>query len=174
MERCQHLGMVPTAFKGTVLNAEAVLRAVEGHAAVLSTLGPRADSEPDLCSRGTRNIIDAMKTHGVRRLVQVTGAMIGHPHDRLGLVYRMIAAAVGEPSLRDRRLQEQLVIESGLEWTLIRPTRLTDGAPKGQWRDGEHERIGAFAHIARADVAEAMLRALENRATIGHALTLQY
>lgn len=161
-------------FEGDVLDEARVASAVEGCDAVLSTLGPRDNSPADLCSRGASNIVRAMKTRGVRRLVQTTGAMIGHPREHLGLVYRFITAMVPEKALRDRRAQEEIVKASGLDWTLVRPTRLTDEPGRGNFRDGEHETIGALAHIAREDVAEAMLRALEDKATIGQALTLQY
>lgn len=120
------------------------------------------------------HIIEAMKSHGVRRLVQVTGAMIGHPHYKFGLVYRVLLSLVPKQALEDRREQERLVRTSGLDWTIVRPTRLTDGPALGKWRDGGSEVIGAFAHISRADVAEAMLRAVVDVSTIGRALTLQY
>lgn len=167
-------GISVTEFQGDVLDAALVARSVTGHDAVLSTLGPREDSARDLCSRGTGHVVAAMKALGVRRLVQVTGAMIGHPHEKLGLVYRAIEAMVPEEKLEDRRTQERLVTESGLEWTLVRPTRLTDEPARGAWREGEHESVGAMAHIAREDVAAAMLRALDDPTTIGRALTLQY
>lgn len=166
--------MTPTSFEGDVLDADAVARAVAGVDAVISTLGPRKGSAADLCSRGTRNVVTAMKANGVRRLVQVTGAMIGHPKDKLGLVYGMIAAMVPEEQLRDRRLQEQIVTDSGLDWTLVRPTRLTDDPPRGRWRDADDARIGAFAKIARADVADAIVRAVQSADAVGRAWTLQY
>ena len=162
------------AFEGDVLDEATVASFVEGCDVVLSTLGPRDKSPVDLCSRGMRNIVQAMKAHGVRRLVQVTGAMIGHPHERLGWMYKFIAALVPEAALRNRRLQEEIVKTSGLDWTLVRPTRLTDEPGRGIFRDGEHEKIGALAHISREDVAEAMLRAAEDKTTIGRALSLQY
>ena len=161
-------------FEGDVLDAATTERAVAGRDAVLSTLGPRRGSADGLCSRGTANIVAAMRSGGVRRLIQVTGAIIGHPRRNLGLFYRTIAAMVPARALADRREQERLVMTSGLDWTLIRPTRLTDAAPRGRWRDSPHARVAAFAHIARADVAAAMLRALADEATIGQALTLQY
>lgn len=167
-------GMDVTPFDGDVLDAEAVARAVGGQEAVISTLGPRKGSAPDLCSRGTRNIVSAMEATGVDRLVQVTGAMIGHPRKKLGLLYRGILALVPKEQIEDRRLQERIVVDSGLDWTLVRPTRLTDEPPRGRWRDADDAHVGALAHIARADVAEALVRALERDDAVGCAWTLQY
>lgn len=167
-------GFDATAFSGDVVDREALNRALVGKDAVLSTLGPRGDAPADLCARGTANIVAAMKTNGVRRIVQVTGAMIGHPREKLGWMYRIIAAFVPESQLDDRRAQERILRESGLETTIVRPTRLTDAPPRGRWRDGEDEVVGAWASIAREDVAEALVRALEDPRSIGRAWTLQY
>lgn len=167
-------GMEVTAFEGDVLDAEAVSRAVAGKDVVISTLGPRKDSTPDLCSRGTRNIVAAMQRHGVRRILQVTGAMIGHARNKLGLVYRLIVAMIPEAQLRDRQVQEALVMESGLDFTIVRPTRLTDDPPRGRWRDGTDETIGAFAKIARGDVADALVHAADSADAVGRCWTLQY
>lgn len=167
-------GLTVCTFEGDALDAEALLRSVTGQDAVVSTLGPRRDSPADLCARGTDYLVRGMKARDVGRLVQVTGAIIGHPRERLGLVYRWIGSAVGEATLADRRKQEQLVEESGLDWTLLRPTRLTDGPETGRYRKGATERVGALAHIARADVAHAALLALESPDSIGRAWTLQY
>jgi putative NADH-flavin reductase len=163
-----------TAFEGDVLDAATVARAVAGQDAVVSTLGPRAAAPVRLCATGTRHVVDAMQAAGVRRLVQVTGALIGHARAHLGVLYRFIEARVPTAQLADRREQERLVIDSGLAWTLLRPTRLTDGAARGRWRTSPTARVGALSHISRADVAEAIARALDDPSAIGRADTLQY
>ncbi|MFN0060917.1 MAG: NAD(P)-dependent oxidoreductase [Myxococcaceae bacterium] len=160
-------------FEGDVLDAAAVERAVVGRDAVISTLGPRKDSVPDLCSRGTRHVVDAMRGRGIGRIIQITGAIIGHPYEKLGWVYRTIASFVPEAALADRRMQEQIVRDSGLRWTLLRPTRLTDGIARDTLRTGEQEQIGAFAHVSRASVAAFAVRALTDETTFGRAYTLQ-
>lgn len=167
-------GLTVCTFEGDALDAQALLRSVAGQDAIVSTLGPRRDSPPSLCARGTEHLVRAMKVGEVRRLVQVTGAIIGHPRARLGLLYRLIGATVGEAALGDRRRQEQLVMESGLDWTLLRPTRLTDSPGTGRYRTSSTARVGALAHIARADVAHAALSALESRDSMRQAWTLQY
>jgi uncharacterized protein YbjT (DUF2867 family) len=115
-----------------------------------------------------------MKVNGVGRLVQVTGAMIGHPRDGLGRLYRFIESRVPAAALADRREQERLVMQSGLAWTLLRPTRLTNGPARGTWRSAEQERVGAFARISRSDVAEQIAQAIDDDGTVGAKLTLQY
>jgi uncharacterized protein YbjT (DUF2867 family) len=121
--RTEALGALRSRFsvvQGDVLDAAAVLQAVTGKDAVLCALGPDQGSPPTLCSEGTRNLMSAMQAQGVRRLVCITGALIGHPQQRLGWLYRRMRARLGT-STQDRQLQERLVQDSGLDWTLVRP-----------------------------------------------------
>ncbi|MGH9117183.1 MAG: NAD(P)-dependent oxidoreductase [Acidimicrobiales bacterium] len=61
---------------------------------------------------------------------------------------------------------EDVVRESGLDWTLVRPPRLTDRPMTGMYRTayGQNRRRGFL--IGRADVAHFMLHSLEAPATI--------
>ena len=58
-------------------------------------------------------------------------------------------------------------MKSGLEWTIARPPRLTDGAYTGKYRvrEGHLPRFGFT--VSRADVADYMIKAVEGRAEIG-------
>jgi uncharacterized protein YbjT (DUF2867 family) len=58
-------------------------------------------------------------------------------------------------------LQEKIVEESGLNWTLVRPPRLLDGPAMGRYRWGEP--VGLGAAIRRKDLAAFMLDRLEDR-----------
>lgn len=160
--------------RGDVLDPSSLDAAVRGQDAVLCTLGPGEGSPPALCSDGTRNLVAAMKAHDVSRLVAVTGAMIGHPTEGLGWLYRALRSMVPESALADRRLQELQITTSGLDWTIVRPPRLTDGEPRGAWRSGEAIHLGAMASIARADLADFMLRAAGDRSLVRRAVSIAY
>ncbi len=155
--------------QGDALDRAALARLVAGADAVISCLGPVAGSPPDLSSRATEALLAAMRDAHVRRLAVVTGAMIGHPVDRLGLLYRTIRAMFRrqQPAVAaDRELQERLIQTSELEWTILRPVRLRDGPP-GRFELGDDLRIGALASTRRADLAEALLDAVEGDALVG-------
>ncbi len=160
--------------EGNVLQAATLAPAVRGQDAVLCVLGPATGSPPTLCSEGTQHLIAAMKSEHVPRLVIVTGAMIGHPTEGLGWLYRTLRAAIPQASLADRRLQETLVTASDLDWTLVHPPRLTDGAPRGSWRVGETIHLGALARVARADLADFMLRQVDDRTLIRRGVSISY
>jgi uncharacterized protein YbjT (DUF2867 family) len=157
---------------GSALDSSAIASVMVGVGSVVCVLGPTKTSEPDVCGRGTERLVRAMREHHVSRLVCVTGAMIGHPRERLGRVYRFIASRVPAPAMEDRRAQETVVRESGLEWTLVRPTRLTNGPRTGRILAGDDFRIGALAHVSRADVAAFVADVLARPDTIGRAYAL--
>ena len=110
--------------RGDALHFDEVERFSTGLDAIVCTIGPDEASPPDLCSRATENVVLAMHKHGVSRLIVQTGAMIGY--ERLGAFYRFLPNLDSiQYELGDRRKQERIVRASGLEWTLIRPPRLS-------------------------------------------------
>lgn len=162
-----------TVVQGDVLDPAPVSLAVTGAEAVLCALGPNRDSPSTLCSQGTSLLLSAMETQGVRRLVCITGALIGHPDNRLGWLYRLMRHAVRD-TIQDRQLQEKLILGSTLDWTLVRPPRLSNGPARDIWRAGEDVRIGTMAHIGRADLARFMVQQVEDPSFIRRAVTVAY
>jgi putative NADH-flavin reductase len=155
--------------------------AVEGADAVLSGLGPRSMAEVGICSQGTRAIVRAMQATGARRIVAVSAAPVGtvasldrpkppkhDPGDGFfmrNLLIPVMRAALGR-AYADLALMEDIIRDSGLDWTVIRPPRLTNRPLTRIYRTayGQNLRRGLF--ISRADVAHLMLRALEQPETI--------
>lgn len=159
--------------RGDVLEPVAVDRAVEGSDAVICCLGPSKGSPANLCSQATANIVQVMLRHDIERLICQSGAMIGHPH--LGQFYRLLRRLPAvRRQLEDRQLQEKIVEESGLGWTLVRPPRLLDGLALGRYRWGEHLPLGLGAAIRRKDLAAFMLDRLEDPQSYGKGLTIFY
>ena len=170
-ERTERVLAAHRLFVGDVLDGDAVEAAMAGQDAVLSALGPRPNGPADLCSRAMKRILDAMKTCGVRRIVVITGAMIGHPRDHLGLAYHLIERTErAKRAIQDGRLEEEELRGSGLEYTIVRPPRLTDGPFTGRYRLGESIEISSLASVSRADVADFMLRAVREPEWIGRAV----
>jgi putative NADH-flavin reductase len=147
--------------------------AVAGADAVLSGLGPRAPRNPQaITSRGTRAVVEAMTGTGARRLVVVSAAPVGpipsphrpHPpkHDpgdgflmrHLGVPF---ATAMFREHYRDLALAEDIVRESGLDWTIVRPPRLTDKPTTGRYRTAYGRNIRGGVTVPRGDVAHHML-----------------
>jgi putative NADH-flavin reductase len=156
--------------------------AIEGADAVLSGLGARSAAEAGVAWRGTRAIVQAMKATGVRRFVVVSAAPIGtvpspgrpnppkhDPGD--GFFMRHLFSPLGKAALRkhyaDLALMEDVLRDSGLDWTVVRPPRLTDKPVTGNYRMAYGQNLRGGFFISRADVAHFMLRVLGQPETIG-------
>jgi uncharacterized protein YbjT (DUF2867 family) len=124
---------------GDALTPADVERAVIGQDAVVVTLGISenalrvrlwgpARTPIDVRSAGTRNVIAAMQKHGVRRLVVQTSYGVGETRDRLGTAARLFFELILKPQIADTELQNADVSASGLDWVIVQPVHLTDGA----------------------------------------------
>jgi putative NADH-flavin reductase len=159
--------------------------AVAGADAVLSGLGPRLTSESGIASRGTRAIVQAMQATGVGRIVVVSAAPIGtvpspgrpkpprhDPGD--GFFMRHLFSHVAKTAFRkhyaDLALMEDILRDSGLDWTVVRPPRLTDKPLTGSYRVAYGQNLRGGWLVSRADVAQLMLRVLEQPETVKQAI----
>ena len=156
-----------TVVRGNVLDAGSVTAAMPGQEAVLLALGHKRYFPPNrILSEGTRNVLRAMETHGVSRFVCETSLGIGDSAARLGVYYTFFTIPVILPFYYwDKTRQERIIAASPLEWVIVRPGLLTNGAKRGSYRHGR--RVGSFfwtMRISRADVADFMLNQLESDA----------
>ena len=155
--------------------------AVQGADGVLSGLGPRSKAETGIATRGTQAIVAAMKAAGARRIVVVSAAPVGtvpsparpnppKPDPGDGYLMRhllnpLIKAALGK-NYADLAQMEDILRDSDLDWTVVRPPRLTDKPLTGTYRTARGQNLRRGLVISRADVAHYMLRALQQPETI--------
>src|SRR5829696_1078255 len=95
-----------------------------------SSLGPTKTSTNDAQTRGTENIVAAIKKHGVRRLVTLTGAWVSDPKDRPKLFDRVMGALLKRLQrdvLADAEGHARVIQDSGLDWVIVRGPVLTRG-----------------------------------------------
>jgi putative NADH-flavin reductase len=153
-----------TSIVGDLYSRNDVEQALAGCEAVICALGPRPNSADIFCADATQNIIEAMKAQGVRRLLCITGAMIGdYPYLSWFMRWMKNYYQKQQPALaRDRSEQEQRVEASELEWTLVKPPRLTNGRGRGRVQSGENLQVGALSSISRVDVSRFILDQVES------------
>jgi putative NADH-flavin reductase len=148
---------------GDVLDASAVAAAVPGHDAVISALGHSRPSPagPDL-HPGASHIIEAMQAAGVTRLIWISSHGVGDSRGHSGFVFERIFVPLRlRAEFADKERQEALVTASDLDWTIVRPARLTNGPATGRVRAQPRLRISIRDSVSRADVAEFVLAELE-------------
>ncbi len=160
--------------------------AVAGADAVFSALGPRSAGDAGIVARGTKAIAAAMTAAGARRLVVVSASPVatvaspGRPnpprHDPGdGFLPRYVLGPIIKAVLRtqyaDLALMEDVLRDSGLDWTAIRPPRLVDAPLTGKYRTAWGQNVRGGLKIGRADVAHLMLQVLQHpeasRQTVG-------
>lgn len=165
-----------TVVEGDVLDGAAVEAAVAGREAVLCSLGMPATNRQGLRARGTKNIIRAMKREGVRRLICQSGLGCGESHRLLPFHYKyLVFPLILRHVYADHEEQERHVRESGLEWTLVRPAALNDGAATGAyWHGTGGSERPLTIKISRADVADFMLKQLGGEEYLRQAPSLSY
>ena len=167
---------------------EVLAAALQGADAILSGLGQRTARDAGITSRGTRAIVQAAKTAGVERLVVISAAPLltipspgrpvppGDPGE--GFLMRNVLSPIVKRVLRDvyadLAVMEDVVRESGLQWTVLRPPRLVDTPLTGKYRVAVDRSVRGGMKIGRADVAHHMLKVLEQPETCQHGLSEAY
>jgi putative NADH-flavin reductase len=163
-----------TTVSGDVLDPHAVTNAIHGHDAAMVVLG--AGRKGGVRSAGTQNIVDAMKEHGVSRLICETTLGAGDSRPALNFFWKYIMFGMFlRPAYADHQTQELIVQNSDLEWTIVRPAAFTDGPRTGRYKHGFPATTKNLKlKISRSDVADFMLRQLNSRSYVHKAPGLSY
>ena len=149
--------------QGDVLAPESYEKHMKEQDAVLSTLGhKRFLFHKSVLSRGTHHLMNAMNQHHVKRFICVTSLGINDSKFRLGLYYTLFTIPfILLFYFHDKSIQEQLIMKSNLDWTIIRPGQLTNGKKTNSYRHGL--KIGSYIltkFASRANLADFMLSQL--------------
>ena len=152
---------------GNVFNPADVEAAIVGQDAVICTLGVRPGSTKPVCSKGTENIIAAMKKTGVKRFICQSGFMVAALDGEKREVSWFLPMILPffpkvKTMFADKVIQERAIEQSDLDWVIVRPARLTDTPRTGRYKVGVPLSMGLNAKIARADVADFMLKQVNN------------
>jgi uncharacterized protein YbjT (DUF2867 family) len=151
--------------KGDFHDPASVDAAVRGHDAVIVTASATSlkafKERPTYFSEGTAHAIAAMKAHGVRRLVILSAFGTGESRKLAGfLLDKLVISFLLKRPFEDHERQEKLVQESGLDWVIARPGRLTNGPMRGRYV-AKAELEAVPSSISRADVADFLVKASE-------------
>ncbi len=161
---------------GDFHDAAQVSAAMPGHDAVIITASSLSlagfKATPDYFSRGTRFCVEAMKASGVKRLVVLSAQGAGDSRVTANWFIRtFVIDGLLKRAFADHDVQEALVKQSGLEFVIARPTRLTDGPAQGKYvKTAALESVPSS--ISRADVADFLVESCEANPFVGKAVQL--
>ncbi|MCY9695865.1 NAD(P)-dependent oxidoreductase [Paenibacillus alginolyticus] len=162
-----------TLFQGDARNGDDLHAALRGAELVISCLGTDGGT---VLTEFTPLLIEAMKTHGVSRVITVGTAGILQSRAHPGLLRyeapdsrRSRARAAEE----HRKAWEQLAA-SGLSWTVVCPTYLPDGEPQGQYRIERDYLPDGGMSISAGDTAAFTYRAALEGEYVGCRVGIAY
>jgi len=154
--------------EGNLLDAAELEPVIKGHDAVLSAFGPRVPipkGDANLLRQFAVALTSSMPRAGVRRVVVESVAFLFKdaiipPAYLLGRLFfpGVVADASG---------MEKVLEKSGLDWTIARPPKLTPKPYTGRYRVREGHLPPFGFSISYADVADFMIKAVQNRSLIG-------
>lgn len=160
--------------KGDAIYLADIEQAIKGSDAVICTLGAPASDKSNIRTEGTKNIIQAMQSQAVQRLLCLSSLGFGDSRPMLPFVLKyIIMPFILKNVMADHESQEAVIKQSNLDWTIVRPGSLTNAPATGAYRYGfsYDDKNLQIKKIARADVASFMLKQLQDdtysRKTVG-------
>lgn len=170
------------AVAGDVLEAEAVDAAMAGVDAVIVAISMvRTSNFPwariltplDLHRRAAVILTEAARRHAIAAYVTISAQGVGESAARAGTLFlALVRSSNIGVAYADLAHAEGIVRESGLPFTIARPTRLTEAAATGRWSAGVDLVTTSFDSVPRADVAAFLVAEAESGAHRGAAVTL--
>jgi putative NADH-flavin reductase len=140
--------------RGNPRDASELASALPGHDAVLSALGPPGPGPTTILRDCARSTVAAMQTVGMRRLLVVSAAVL---FEDAGLVAGLLRRTLLKNIAADSAAMEQVITASGLDWTIVRPPRLTNGPLTSRYLVADDRMPRGRRRVSRADVAHFLL-----------------
>jgi putative NADH-flavin reductase len=141
-------------------DVDTLTEAVRGVDAVISALGGADAGPTTVCTDAMRSLIPAMAAAGTDRLIAVSAHGVLETHDA-SLYSRAVWRGVGE-KMRDKETMEALIVASDLRWTIVRPPMLRNSRETGTYTTGDRLPIKLWHSIGRADLADLLVREVED------------
>ena len=154
-----------TIVEGKLADQTMIEHAVSGADAVISVLGPRGGSKEKPITQGIQNIITAMNKYGVRRLIITSTLSAKDPNDMPDFKAKVLVNFVKltiRAAYKEIISVAETVRKSDLDWTILRLTTLNNNPKSGEFRVGYLGKGEVGMRISRADLAEFILKQVQN------------
>lgn len=147
---------------GDVFDAAQVEAAIRGHDAVIYAVG--AGMKGNVRARGTVNVIRGMQHSGVRRLIALSTLGVGDSWSHLNFIWKyLMFGFLLRSAFVDHQLQEDIIRQADLDWTIVRPAAFVDELAGGQVRVGSLEGDAPLAlKIPRKVLADFFVKQVED------------
>jgi uncharacterized protein YbjT (DUF2867 family) len=162
---------------GDIQDRESIDRALaEPFDAAISALGIFHREPRTELSSGTKNVLDALQAHGVNRIGVVSSLGAGDSKGQGNFLARNLQRFLLSHVLDDKGRQEELIRNSGLQWTIARPPQLTDvpdiRTDLIEWHGPAPKGVKLTWKVSRASVAAFLIAAIENGSHINEVVNI--
>jgi putative NADH-flavin reductase len=166
-----------TVVKGDVLQPATFLHEIPGKDAVISCLGVPKIQQTALYSDGMKNIVKAMETGRVTRILCISSGAIDIPPKSsfiMTFLLKNILQRLYKPIYSDMKLMEEALTTSSLDWTVVRAPKLTDGKRTKTYRTITQQPLRSIPTISRADLADYLVSNLFNEDVFQKKIEIAY
>jgi putative NADH-flavin reductase len=157
---------------GNAVQFDKLQAAVVGTQAVISTLPPVVHpDEPRQRAWVVEALVSILERNGIKRLIHLGGAVHGggtHETWTLGRrILQIYLSIVCRPILLAKQAEWEVLRNSELDWTLVRPPRITEGNPLGHLTADEKHLAGVEVNVE--DLVEFVLAQIGSKEWIAKA-----
>ena len=142
---------------GNPLASEALAPQLRGHDVLVSCLGQRSRRDATVLHQGAAAALDAMARSGIRRYLVISQGLL-FPSGNPALLRFILARHVA-----DSEAMERLVQSSAVDWTIVRPPRLVEGAAPRGYRAKSGALPGRGLTMQYADLAAFLVDEAERQ-----------
>lgn len=160
--------------QGDGRDGNSITNAVQGQDIVISVFGPRSLKADNLAETLMRNVVEAMKAHGVQRLINLSAAGVGDSQSEMPFVFaRILIPLLLRSVYADKARGEAILFASGLEFVNVRPGRLNNSPARGGVKASLRAK-GLKLTMTREDLADFMIQQMTSREWLGKSPMLGY
>ncbi|HEY8184241.1 MAG TPA: NAD(P)-binding oxidoreductase [Thermoanaerobaculia bacterium] len=149
--------------EGDATNASAVAGAARGRDAIVSALGTSKSLKGGIMMRAVPVLLPAMQQNGVKRLIFQSSFGVAESFDEATAIQKFFFRTLLRSIYADKAKADAMIEASPLEWTIVRPVRLTNGPRTGKYHVSERFDARGPKSVSRADVADFMIGELTER-----------
>lgn len=165
--------------EGDVMIPSTINDAMKDHDAVICCLGMPANKPGQLRSKGTKHIVESMKKFGIGKLICQTSLGFADSTQILAntsfFFRKIIVPFLLKKTFNEHELQENIIKQSKLNWTIARPGNMTDGKLTGTYKTGFQSNDRSIkVKISRADTAHFLVRQLYSNDNARRVIGISY
>ena len=157
----------PQTFEGEFFEADAII----------SCLGIAKVEETSFYSDSMKCIISVMEKTKTKRIICISSGAIDIPPKSsfiMTFLLKNVLQRIYKPVYVDMKKMENSLKESGLNYTIVRAPKLTNGKMTQKYRDVTQQPLRKIPTISRADLADFLLKILKNTKTFRTTIEVAY